>query len=233
MTHQLYGIDGFFIVYTALWVSACMIAAALYFRDPQAFSISRPDYFRFLFIPWKVATFAIAALGLSLVAPYTGDPTWDYVDAAFMSVMTFVTAPWVVGTIYLFIRRSVGFQSLYVALCLWMFSASWSYDLYLLVRDGSYPFTWLPNHLRVVRSLSGSGALVEPGMERCRGRRSLVHQTRVALEAGQPSIREGLLVCPPVHCHRQRIGGLLLALNVQNPPPHTPRAARRAFVGPW
>lgn len=145
MTHQLYGIDGFFIVYTALWVSACMIAAALYFRDPQAFSISRPDYFRFLFIPWKVATFAIAALGLSLVAPYTGDPTWDYVDAAFMSVMTFVTAPWVVGTIYLFIRRSVGFQSLYVALCLWMFSASWSYDLYLLVRDGSYPFTWLPN----------------------------------------------------------------------------------------
>jgi hypothetical protein len=28
---------------------------------------------------------------------------------------------------------------------LWMFSASWSYDLYILIRDGSYPTTWLPN----------------------------------------------------------------------------------------
>jgi hypothetical protein len=32
-----------------------------------------------------------------------------------------------------------------VALCLWLFSASWSYDLYLLLRDGSYPVTWLAN----------------------------------------------------------------------------------------
>ena len=34
---------------------------------------------------------------------------------------------------------------MFVALCLWMFVASWSYDLYLLIRDGYYPFTWLPN----------------------------------------------------------------------------------------
>ena len=26
-----------------------------------------------------------------------------------------------------------------------MFSASWSYDGYLVLRDGTYPFTWLPN----------------------------------------------------------------------------------------
>ena len=33
----------------------------------------------------------------------------------------------------------------YVSVCVWMFSASWSYDGYLVLRDGAYPFTWLPN----------------------------------------------------------------------------------------
>jgi len=33
----------------------------------------------------------------------------------------------------------------YIAICVWMFSASWSYDLYLVLRDGSYPTTWFPN----------------------------------------------------------------------------------------
>jgi len=32
-----------------------------------------------------------------------------------------------------------------VAICIWMFSASWSYDLYLILRDGAYPDTWFPN----------------------------------------------------------------------------------------
>jgi hypothetical protein len=34
---------------------------------------------------------------------------------------------------------------MYVASCLWMFSASWSYDLYIVVRDGDYPITWGAN----------------------------------------------------------------------------------------
>ena len=55
-----------------------------------------------------------------------------------MSVLTFVTAPWAVGTLY---RR----KHLYVALCAWLFSASWCYDLYLVLRDGRYPDTWLAN----------------------------------------------------------------------------------------
>jgi len=36
---------------------------------------------------------------------------------------------------------------LFVAICLWLFSVSWSYDLYLVLRDGSYPTTWLANLL--------------------------------------------------------------------------------------
>ncbi|MBI4608682.1 MAG: hypothetical protein HY726_06730 [Candidatus Rokubacteria bacterium] len=43
----------------------------------------------------RAVTFAVAAMGLSLIAPYTGDPR-DYVDAAFMSVLAFSSAPWAV-----------------------------------------------------------------------------------------------------------------------------------------
>ncbi len=86
-----------------------------------------------------------AAACLAVVAPYTGDPAWDYYDAAFQSVFTFLGAPWAVGAIYLAARRKLPAVQLYVAAVLWLFSACWSYDLYILLRDGSYPPTWAAN----------------------------------------------------------------------------------------
>jgi hypothetical protein len=90
-------------------------------------------------------TFAVAALAITIVAPYTGDPTWDYVDAIFMSIFTFLSAPWALGTLYLALRRQSTPAHVYVAVCVWMFSVSWSYDLYMLLKEGYYPLTWLPN----------------------------------------------------------------------------------------
>jgi hypothetical protein len=49
------------------------------------------------------------------------------------------------GTFYLFLCRKVNAVHAYVAMCCWLFSASWCYDLYILFRDGQYPITWLPN----------------------------------------------------------------------------------------
>lgn len=132
-------------VYIALWGAACLIAAALYVRDRRAFALSRAAYWRFLGRPWKLVTFAIAATGFTVIAPYTRDPTWDYVDALFMSVLAFTTAPWVVGAIYKAVKGELPGKQAYVGLCLGLFSASWSYDLYLLMRDGYYPVTWLAN----------------------------------------------------------------------------------------
>ena len=62
-----------------------------------------------------------------------------------MSALTFATAPWAVGVMYQAIRGRAQVKEVYVAACAWMFSASWSYDLYLVLRDGDYPWTWLPN----------------------------------------------------------------------------------------
>ena len=132
-------------VYLAAWSIFCAVAFFGLLRSPQSYSITRAAYWRFLRAPWKLATFAVAAAGLILIAPYTGDPTWDYADACFMAVLTFATAPWSVGTLYRSIRHRQLSRQTMLALCLWMFSASWSYDLYLLLRDGHYPHTWLPN----------------------------------------------------------------------------------------
>lgn len=135
----------FFLTYTILWGSACLVAVVLMIRLRTSLELFQKSYWESLFQGWKIVSFLVAATGLVIIAPYTGDPTWDYVDATFMSLLTYATAPWAVGTCYLTIRGRKRYLHAYIAICVWMFSASWSYDLYLVFRDGSYPFTWLPN----------------------------------------------------------------------------------------
>jgi hypothetical protein len=92
-----------------------------------------------------LATFLSGAALITWVAPYTGDPTWDRFDGGFKSIFCFSTAPWAVGALFLFVRGKASWIEAYVAVCAWLFSASWSYDLYLVWRDGAYPSTWYPN----------------------------------------------------------------------------------------
>jgi len=131
--------------YVALWAVACVAAMVICVRQRQAFAWSHRAYWQYLLTPWKGLTFLVAACGITVIAPYTGDPTWDYFDALFMSIFTFLSAPWAVGALYKSLRGNLGLGQAYVALCFWMFSASWSYDLYLLIRDGVYPITWYSN----------------------------------------------------------------------------------------
>ena len=139
------GIDPFFYVYIFGWAAACLFAVGLVVRRPRDFEIAGPKYRRYLLQPWKIATFAVAATGITVIAPYTGDPTWDYFDALTMAALTFATAPWAVGTLYRALRGAAGLRQPYVAVCAMLFSASWCYDIYLVFRDGMYPVTWLAN----------------------------------------------------------------------------------------
>jgi hypothetical protein len=116
----------FFHFYISAWGSACLFALILYLRDTNSFAFSHASYWRFLLIPWKVVSFLIAATGLTIIAPYTGDPTWDYVDALFMSLLAFFTAPWTVGVIYKAGKRDLPAKQAFVAGCMWMFAASWA-----------------------------------------------------------------------------------------------------------
>jgi hypothetical protein len=137
--------EPFFKYYIAAWCLACVLALGLFFHNPRAFAIGGRSYWHFLGEPWKIATFIAGAGLITLVAPYTGDPTWDYVDGLFMSVLCFTTAPWVVATLYFKLRSKASWTEACIAVCAWLFSASWSYDIYLVWRDGDYPNTWFAN----------------------------------------------------------------------------------------
>ena len=134
-----------FTTYIAAYTAACAAVAFLMFHERSSLVLFQAAYRKYMQSPWKLLTFAIAAVSMIFMAPYTGDPTWDYIDAAFMSVLTFLTAPWAVGTLYLALRRRARATHVYIAVCVWMFSVSWLYDVYILLRYGYYPPTWLPN----------------------------------------------------------------------------------------
>ncbi|MFT5446098.1 MAG: hypothetical protein ACI9DC_001260 [Gammaproteobacteria bacterium] len=137
--------SSFFITYLSIWATLCVIAVVVAIRLGRRLEITRAVYWRALLVPWKRVTFLIAASGMMIIAPWTGDPTWDWFDAGFMAVFAYAGAPWVVGVLYQGLRGWQPLAKIFVALCLWMFSTSWSYDLYILLRDGEYPITWNAN----------------------------------------------------------------------------------------
>jgi len=132
---------------------AVALAVVVTLLRGRTFAISRRAYWQARLTPWKLGLFAIAAGGMMLIAPHTGDPTWDWIDSGFMALFTYLTAPWTLGVLVR-VRRSSSAE-LYVAACTWLFSAGWSYDLYIFVRDagglraawshGFYPLSWSSN----------------------------------------------------------------------------------------
>lgn len=91
----------------------------------------------------RLALFAVALAAFVVLAPLTGDPTWDALDASFMSLGCYALAPWTLGVLYRVRERPR--LELGVALVLSLFTLSWSYDLYLVLRDGVFPPTSLTN----------------------------------------------------------------------------------------
>ena len=62
-----------------------------------------------------------------------------------MSLLTFLTAPWCLGMAYQVLAGRRPLRYLFVAAGLLLFSSSWFYDGYLLLRDGSYTTRWWSN----------------------------------------------------------------------------------------
>ena len=137
--------NDFFTTYLIVWASLCGIAVVLAAKIWPDLEIANRPYWRNLFVPWKLTTFAISGTAMVVIAPWTGDPTWDWFDAGFMALFAYLGAPWAVGVIYQGLRGWQNPTKIYIAACVWMFSASWSYDLYILLRDGEYPSTWAAN----------------------------------------------------------------------------------------
>ena len=131
--------------YTALWLCLCGVAFGLALHGRGEVALFTGAYWRFLLRPWKLLTIALATGALVALAPLAEDPSWDRIDATFMSLLTFATAPWVLAVFQRFRQGQASARLAYVAACTLLFSSTWSYDLYLLLRDGVYPPTWLGN----------------------------------------------------------------------------------------
>jgi len=133
------------IGYMSLWIGICVYAIYLLIKHRTLFVIFRRAYYVYLLQSWKILTFGIAGSAFVFLAPYMGDPTWDGIDGAFMSVLTYITAPWCVAALYAALKGQSNWRVVYVAICAWLFTASWSYDAYFVLRDGVYPSTWCEN----------------------------------------------------------------------------------------
>jgi hypothetical protein len=137
------------IAYVLGWSALVLVALVLAMRMRKPIAEGARGYVASLLVPWKLCAFGGAFAFFVFAAPYTGDPTWDWKDGGLMSLLTYLTAPWSIGTLARSRRTDLPAGSrrrlFFIAVIAWMFSASWSYDGYLFLRDGAYPRSWAAN----------------------------------------------------------------------------------------
>jgi hypothetical protein len=138
-------ISPFFVKYMAAWISFCVAAAILLVSNRKRLFPELRRYLGFLLVSWKVCFFAIAFAFVTFAGRYTNDESWDRVTGSGMSILTFLTAPWSVGIIYQVLIGRRPLRDLIIAIALLLFSSSWFYDTYLLIRDGAYTRRWAGN----------------------------------------------------------------------------------------
>lgn len=130
--------------YLTAWAILVALSVGLMLVQPSRYEICTRPYWTFLLQPWKLVTFLLALALITVVAPYSGDPTWDYLDSIIISCLTFIEAPWTVGVMYLSYKNRQFDKRLLVATCLFL-TPCWFYDIYILFRDQMYPPTWVSN----------------------------------------------------------------------------------------
>lgn len=132
----------FLVRYVVGWLAFCLLAFVLAVKDV------RPvwhDELRFLLVPWKLAVFGPAIVFVTFAGRFTDDETWDVVSGGGMSLLTFLTAGWSLGTLFKVMTGERPLSHAVVALGIALFASSWFYDGYLLLRDGAYTHRWLGN----------------------------------------------------------------------------------------
>ncbi len=128
--------------YVVAWIVFCAVAAIVAWKTVR---VDVPKAVGFLRVPWKLALFVPAILFVTLAGHFTDDETWDPISGGGMSILTFLTAWWSVGTAARVVRRMRPAREMIVAVAVTLFSSSWFYDGYLLLRDGAYTQRWLGN----------------------------------------------------------------------------------------
>ena len=124
-----------------------LITYAIYLviRHREKYNLFTKDYWSFIFTPTK---FVIYVLGIIiLVVPIYGKEiySWDYQIAVFQPTLSYLTAPWAINVFYGVFKGSSSFTKIYVAICMMLFTGSWSVELYILARHGFFMDDWVDN----------------------------------------------------------------------------------------
>ena len=130
--------------YLIIWGSSLLLAIFLVWVKRNTLILTSRRYWKFLFEPWKIITFLSALLTITVAAPYSSDHTWDFTDSIIISLLTYALAPWSVATLFRNLKYRFSSAETFVAIC-FFFVPCWTYDLYILLRDGIYPPTWASN----------------------------------------------------------------------------------------
>jgi hypothetical protein len=132
----------FLVCYLVGWLAFCALALVIAVRSVRV----RPsDAIAFLREPWKLLIFVPGIAFVTFAGRFTDDETWDVVSGGGMSILTALTAWWSVGTAARVVRKTAPPSHLIVVLAVTLFSSSWFYDGWLLLRDGAYTSRWLGN----------------------------------------------------------------------------------------
>ncbi len=132
----------FLVKYLVFWLACCVLGLVIAIKDVRP--VWR-DELAFLTVPWKLALFIPAIVFVTFAGRYTNDETWDTVCGGSMSLLTVLTSGWAVGTAYKVFSGERPASHLVVAVVVALFSSSWFYDGYLLLRDGAYTQRWFGN----------------------------------------------------------------------------------------
>lgn len=121
------------------------MAVGLIFKNRVKYNFLTSEYWRFIFTPTRFLIYLVGSLALILPVPYINYHSWDYPIAIFQPILSYLTAPWAIGIFYKFTKGTFIIDEIFVAFCLMLFAGSWSVELYLIFRDGSYMPDWLIN----------------------------------------------------------------------------------------
>lgn len=131
-------------IYLTLWIAAVGFSTFIALKRRKEFLIFHRSYGRFITERWKVVTFVIATSLVAIAAPFSGDATWDILNSLIISFVTYYFAPWSIAMLYQSLRsKRLKVRSLVAVI--YIFTPCWTYDVYILIRDGFYPPTWLHN----------------------------------------------------------------------------------------
>jgi hypothetical protein len=132
----------FLVRYLVGWLAFCALALVIAVRSVR---VRPPDAFAFLREPSKLLIFVPGVVFVTFAGRFTDDETWDVISGGGMSLLTALTAWWSVGTAARVVRKMAPPSHLVVVLAVTLFSSSWFYDGWLLLRDGAYTPRWLGN----------------------------------------------------------------------------------------